>query len=301
MTVISRLREAGFEVYTREDWGANLRAYAERAASSYYRVNEPAPYHYLHITVTPDTDTRLEGFAGARRVESYGLSTPPQVSYQMLVSNEAKIFEGQNYGVKGTHTVNDKKVPGFPEDLNRYGYAVAIMQNVQDEVTDEQVVAIAACFAAAELEGHVKRGAPIFPHRKFDWKECPGDKAVARLPEIQRLKDAMVKAGSINKEDDVSAEDVWKYRVPVVVDGASRQDEEARFALARARRDGAVARAEARAAAERAERAEAALSALATSLEGVVPGVKQAVLDALGDEIKVRVEIDFPGEEEEQA
>lgn len=297
--VILQLREAGFEVYTREQWGsANLRAYAERAASSYYRVAEPAPYHYLHITVTPDTDTLQQGFAGARQVESYGLSSPRMVSYQMLVTNEAKIFEGQNYGVKGTHTVNDKGVPGYPEDLNRFGYAVAIMQNVQDEVTDEQVVAIAACFAAAELAGHVKRGAPIFPHRKFDWKECPGDKAVARLPEIQRLKDAMVKAGSINKEDDVSAEDVWNYRVPVVVDGAKQKDEQAKYALARARRDAVLARAEAKAARAETARAEKALSALANSLEGLVPGVKQAVLDALGDEIKVKVEIDFPGQEE---
>jgi len=207
MTVISRLRDADFEVFTREQWGSAAQragAYAKRAASSYYRLNDPLPYHYLHISVTSDTDTVQEGAAGARQIEGYGYSTPPMVSYQMLVTNEGKLFEGQNYGVKGTHTVNDNNVPGFPEDLNRYGYAVALMQNVGDEVTDVQVVAVAAAFAAAELEGHVKRGAPIFPHRKFAPKSCPGDKAVARLGEIQRLKDQMVQRGSITQEDDMA-------------------------------------------------------------------------------------------------
>jgi hypothetical protein len=155
----------------------------------------PASYHFWHITVTADTDTVLEGKSGARKVESYGLSTPPMVSYHGLVTNEGKWFEGQSYGVKGTHTINDKKVPGFPHDLNKYGYAVAIMQNVKDEVTDAQVRTCAMAFAAAELDGYVKRGAPIYPHRKFAWKECPGDKAVSRLAEVQKLKDQYVRNG----------------------------------------------------------------------------------------------------------
>lgn len=210
MSVVTRLRDAGFEVYTREQWGSKvLSAYAARAASSSYRLSKPLPYHYLHISVTSDTDTVKEGFAGAQQIETYGYTSPPMVSYQMLVSNEGKVFEGQNYGVKGTHTVNDKKVPGFDTDLNRYGYAVALMQNVQDEVTDEQVAAVAACYAAAELEGWVRKGAPIYPHRMFAWKDCPGDKAVARLNEIMKLKDQFVRAGlRIGKEwDEMATQD----------------------------------------------------------------------------------------------
>lgn len=195
MTVIALLEAAGVECYSRGEWGTVRPAAYEKRRSTHPMPDGPAPYHFLHITVTPDTDTVLEGKAGARKVESYGLSTPPMMSYQALVSNEGKWFEGQNYGTKGTHTINDKNVAGFPHDLNRYGYAVAIMQNVGDAVTDIQVRVIALTFAAAELAGFVKRGAQIYPHRKFDWKECPGDKAVARLSEIQRLKDYYVKNG----------------------------------------------------------------------------------------------------------
>lgn len=193
--VMWRLRRAGVEVYNRNQWGTvREREYVKRR-KTHPMPKGPADYHFLHITVTPDSDTLPEGKAGARKVESYGLSTPPMVSYQDLTTNEGKYFQGQDYGTKGTHTINDKNLPGFPHDLNLRGYAVAIMQNVNDEVTDIQVQVIARVLAARELSGWVKKGAPVYPHRKFAFKACPGDKAVARLPEIIKLKNDFVKNG----------------------------------------------------------------------------------------------------------
>jgi hypothetical protein len=148
----------------------------------------PAAYHFLHITVTGDTDLPHEGKAAARIVETYGYSRPPMVSYQDLLTNEGRYFQGQDYGTKGTHTQNDKDVPGYPDDLNLHGYALAVMQNVGDAVTDEQVHVAAKVYAARELLGLVRRGAPILPHRMFARKACPGDKAMARLDEIRQLK-----------------------------------------------------------------------------------------------------------------
>ncbi|HSV37427.1 MAG TPA: hypothetical protein VLI04_01585 [Nocardioidaceae bacterium] len=194
-TIIPTLRGWGVECFTRSEWGSPREAdgsYARRR-STHPMPAGPAAYHYLHITVTRDSDTVREGKAGARQIEGYGYSTPPMVSYQDLVTNEGRYFQGQDYGTKGTHTVNDKRVPGFPRDLNLVGYACALMQNVGDEVTDIQVDVVARVFAARELAGLVKRGAPIYPHRKFAAKGCPGDKAVARLDEIRRLKDHYVR------------------------------------------------------------------------------------------------------------
>lgn len=220
-TVIDLLRAAGVECYTRTQWGSPREAdgsYARR------RGTHPMPpgsaaFHFLHITVTPDSDLPADGKEAARKVESYGLSTPPMVSYQDLVTNEGRYFEGQSYGVKGTHTVNDKKVPGFPHDLNLHGYATALMQNVDDEVTDVQVQLVAMIFAARELLGLVRGGAPIYPHRAFDWKACPGDKAVARLDEIHRLRDRFVADGLPTLEDDMPYTD-WpeKDRKALVAD-----------------------------------------------------------------------------------
>lgn len=192
--VMWRLRRAGVEVYNRKQWGTVREGAYVKRRKTHPMPSGPADYHFLHITVTPDTDTVLEGKYGARKVESYGLSTPPMVSYQDLTTNEGKYFQGQDYGTKGTHTVNDKRIPGFgtDKDLNLRGYALAIMQNVNDEVSDIQVEVIARVFAARELSGWVKKGAPVYPHRKFAAKACPGDKAVARLPEIIRLKNEFV-------------------------------------------------------------------------------------------------------------
>lgn len=214
-TVGEMLREAGVTYLTRTDWGSPRQAdgsYARRR-STHPMPPGPARYHFLHITVTGDTDTITEARAGARQVESYGLSTPPMVSYQDLVTNEGTVLQGQDYGTKGTHTVNDKNIAGFPNDLNLLGYATAILQNVADEVTDVQVERIAMIYAARELLGLVRRGAPVYPHRMFAWKECPGDKAVARLEEIIRLKNRYVTQGYLpgTKEDDVLNADDKKW------------------------------------------------------------------------------------------
>jgi hypothetical protein len=212
MTVISRLRDAGVEVYTREDWGTPVPlAYATRLRT-HPMPPGPAKCHFLHITVTDDTDLPIDGKAAMRKVESYGYSVPAMVSYHDCVTNEGRYFEGQNYGAKGTHTQNDKNIPGFPKDLNLYGYALAILQNVQDEVTDRQVEVIAMVYAARELEGLVVRGAPIYPHRMFSSKSCPGDKAVARMDEIARLKNYYVRNGLPTQEEEMKPEDWDKIR-----------------------------------------------------------------------------------------
>lgn len=206
MSVLERLRDAGFEVHDRDDWASPQQkagAYARRRTTHPMLVSV-ARYGFLHVTVTPDTDTIPEGAAGARKIETYGYSTPPMVSYQMLVTNEGRIFEGQNIGVKGTHTINDKNVPGYPRDLNGYGYAVALMQNVGDEVTDEQVRAVAACFAAMKIDGSMERDAPILPHRMFAPKSCPGDRAMARLPEIRTQTAKFVTDGLPRRLPDVT-------------------------------------------------------------------------------------------------
>lgn len=197
--VLKMLEDAGVECYTRGEWGsARLGDYIKRRIT-HPMPKGPAKYHFVHITVTSDTDSVKEGKAGARQIEGYGLSTPPMCSYQEMVTNEAKYFQGQDYGTKGTHTVNDRKVKGFSRDLNLEGYALAIMQNVDDEVTDEQIILVAKVLAARELCGFVKRGAPVYPHRKFAYKACPGDKMVAALSRITKLKNDYVKRGSIKE------------------------------------------------------------------------------------------------------
>lgn len=213
MTLIPALRAAGVECFTRAEWGSPRErdgSYARRVFT-HPMPPGPASYHFLHLTVTADTDTVKEGTSGARQIEGYGYSSPPMVSYQDLVTNEGRYYEGQSYRVKGTHTVNDKNVGGYPNDLNLYGYATALMQNVGDEVSDVQVEVVAMVYAARELAGLVRKGAPILPHRMFAAKSCPGDKAMARLSEIRRLRDRYVREG-LPGGDDMRPEDFDRIR-----------------------------------------------------------------------------------------
>jgi hypothetical protein len=226
MSVIGLLEQAGVECYSRTEWGSPREADGsyDRRAVTHPMPSTPALYHFLHITVTEDTDFPADGKEAAKKVETFGLSTPPMVSYHDLVTNEGRYFAGMPYGVKGTHTINDKDVPGFPHDLNLWGYATALMQNVQDEVTDVQVELVAMIAAAREIEGKTVRGAPIYPHRMFDWKACPGDKAMARLDEIRALKTQFVLNGLPNKEDEVKDADLAAIRQIV------REEIDAQFA-----------------------------------------------------------------------
>src|SRR5215217_1857318 len=98
-SLVPALRAAGVECFTRAEWGSPRQAdgsYANRHTTHPMPVG-PADFHFLHITVTRDTDAVQDGAKGARDVESFGLSTPPMVSYQDLVTNEGRYFEGQSY------------------------------------------------------------------------------------------------------------------------------------------------------------------------------------------------------------
>lgn len=218
--VIELLRASGVECWTRSQWGSPRQAdgaYARRGRS-HPMPPAPAKYHFLHLTVTSDTDTVQQGKAGARQIERYGYSSPPMVSYQDLITNEARYFQGQDYGTKGTHTVNDKSIRGFAHNLNLEGYALALMQNVGDKVTDEQVHLAAMVFAARELTGWVRRGAPIYPHRKFAWKACPGWRAMLKLRRIRQLKNYYVKHGLPNTQEEPmpTRRQIWKTKIPIL-------------------------------------------------------------------------------------
>lgn len=186
--VIRDLRAHGVTVYTRTDWGSEQQkagAY-KRRRDTHQMPSPEARYGFLHLSVTPDTDLPAEAKAAARVIERYGYSTPPMVSYHWLTTNEGIVLQGQNLGVKGTHTINDKHLARYPYDLNAYGYAVALMQNVQDPVTDVQVDVVAMLFASMKRHGYLRDTAPILPHRMFAAKSCPGDKAMAKLATIRR-------------------------------------------------------------------------------------------------------------------
>ena len=193
--VIARLRSAGYSVRTRKQWGSQQAGvYAERRRSK--PVDFPVDFVFAHITVT-----KKHGDEGAREVEEIGVSRfGSGVSYNWLVDHETHaIYEGQPLDAKGTHTVNDREVPGFPENLNYVGHAVALIGMPGDEFCDECAELFAAIQAAERIEGVLRDSAGYLPHSTFAAKDCPGDNVRDALAEINAEADRMVADGYLQK------------------------------------------------------------------------------------------------------
>lgn len=179
--VIVRLRAEGFRVLTRAQWGSEYaHIYGERLRSK--PVTFPVPYGFVHLTVT-----NLPDMEGVRQVEQIGYDRfGTGISYNWVVEHAGHtIYEGQPLGAKGAHTMNDKNVPGFPENLNYFGHAVAFLGNVGDEFCAKCAELVGAIFRAEIAEGVMRENATLHPHREFAAKDCPGAEVMNRWGEIE--------------------------------------------------------------------------------------------------------------------
>lgn len=171
------LRESGVTVRTRSQWGAQY-------PTSRYSMAIPGDYLFLHITVThqlysPEYRTRVVERIGASRFPN------TRMSYSDVLHPGGVIHEGQPLGRRGAHTLNDREVPGFPENLNPYGHALAYV-GMEDDTFGEDETETAARWAAAMVLSGASSAVRVLPHRMFAYKACPGDAAYAALGEINR-------------------------------------------------------------------------------------------------------------------
>jgi N-acetylmuramoyl-L-alanine amidase len=199
----ARLAAQGLVITTREQWGA------QQAYTSARTVNRPARWLFLHITVTADpADTVAAESAACRQVEAIGQARfGIGWSYNAGAMQSGRLYEGQPLTRRGAHTVNDKPNPSFPTgSLNYDARALAIVQNIQDAVTDAQIDSAARWGAALRRSGEAVGNARWYGHRDVTAKSCPGPIAYARLAELNALTDHYTNVGL--KEDTLSAADV---------------------------------------------------------------------------------------------
>jgi len=197
----ARLAAQGLVMLTREQWGARQSYTSDR------RVNRPARWLFLHITVTADpADTIAAESAACRQVEAIGQQRfGIGWSYNGGVMQSGRLYEGQPLTRRGAHTVNDLVNPNFPAgSLNYDARALALVQNVSDLVTDAQIDAAARWGAALRRSGEAVPNARWYGHRDVTQKSCPGDKGYARLGQLNVLTDhyTAVGLGQPSKEED---------------------------------------------------------------------------------------------------
>jgi hypothetical protein len=215
------LAKVGFKHILRESWGSTHDYKSDRT------VNRPAKWFFLHISVTADpADNPDAEEAAMRTVERIGIERfgTVGISYNEAAMQSGRLYEGQPLTRRGAHTVNDENNPIFGNSsLNRDARALVIVQNVQDAVTDAQIDAAARWAGAVIRAGEAVPGAKWYGHRDVATKSCPGDKAYARLAELNALTrryETETKELFVTEDDKTIMRNILKQEVPALVKAA---------------------------------------------------------------------------------
>lgn len=177
--VIRNARKRGVNVRTRKQWGAgfrNMAVYQWRRVNRHHSLLPKTPVDTVvqHITVTNrsgnlDVDMRNLHDIGVSRFGS-------GVSYNWCVDMvTGTVGLGQSLDAAGTHTVNDKNVPGFSKNQNYVAIAIAVIGMPDDELSPVAKLSISRLIAAHIDEGAVREGFDYKPHSFFAAKDCPCD------------------------------------------------------------------------------------------------------------------------------
>lgn len=191
--VVRAARARGLTVLTHRQWGSTAREiYKSRrrrtAAGDWGPFALKADTVVQHITVTFDDGVLTGDFkADCREVERIGLERfGSGVSYNFLVDMATgMVAVGQPLDAKGTHTVNDKGVPGYSHDQNLVARAIAVLGMPSDRLTPRAEWSITQLLAAMVEEEAVTRGFDYVPHSLFAAKDCPCDATRDRMPAIR--------------------------------------------------------------------------------------------------------------------
>ncbi len=211
------LEDQGLEMRRREEY------HARQTYTSDRDCDRIAQAFFLHIAVVDDPGD-LVGTEDevARNIEAIGQSRfGSGWSYNAAAFNTGRLYEGQPLHRRGTHTVNtfqrhscethggSLEAPhtsdGFNNNIN--ARALVLPQQVDDQVTDEQLHAAARWAAAQKRAGLATAGARWHGHRCVTAKACPGDRAFLRIHELQQLTDHYTENGLTDmlSKDDIAA------------------------------------------------------------------------------------------------
>jgi len=181
MSYLNDLRAQGLKIASRSDWGS---AYAPSS-----RVfTRPGRYLFWHISVT-NPDSYSSENAHMQAIEKIGKQRFPNTGYpyNVAVFHSSGCKDGQPLDRIGAHTLNNYNISGYPFNLNYFGHAAVLPQNVDDSVTMFQIDQTARWGASLVRSGWsvaTNFDNLYLPHRKFTAKSCPGDKAVNLLSEL---------------------------------------------------------------------------------------------------------------------
>lgn len=210
--VVRNARGRGLDVLTRNQWGSNPSGHPwplAPDADNVYKWRRDNKAHLLlpdrpartllqHITVTFDSGELIGDFRkDMQTIERIGFDRfGSGFSYNWGVDmRTGMVGAGQALDAAGTHTVNDKHVPGYPmppSSMNYTTLAIAVIGMPGDKLSKDAERAIVELSAAHVEEGALTQAYQYLPHSMFAAKDCPCPPTRDRMDEIRA---AVAKAG----------------------------------------------------------------------------------------------------------
>jgi hypothetical protein len=142
-----------------------------------------------HITVTRDDGpTPLDFKNDMLELERIGYDRfGSGISYNVAIDmSTGEVGVGMPLDAKGTHTINNKKVPGFSFDQNLVALAICSVGMPGEQLTEKSKTAIAKVIATLMDIGALTSGCDYVPHSMFAYKDCPTDAVRDHMEEIYK-------------------------------------------------------------------------------------------------------------------
>lgn len=198
--VLANARRRGVVIRTRAQWGSQPSGFRWPLAPNVDNVyrwrlrNRPvsrieADTLVQHLTVTFDSGKLIGDFdADMRTIERIGFERfGSGFSYNFAADwRDGTIGVGMPLKAKGTHTVNDKSVPGYSHDQNLVARAIAWIGMPGMKPTEQARESVAQLVAAMIDEGALTIGHDYVPHSLFAFKDCPTQPARDAMPGIHK-------------------------------------------------------------------------------------------------------------------
>lgn len=198
--VVKRARSKyNVPILTRSEWGSKHPGIYETRRKTKPVTRLKADTLVKHITVTLDTGPLTGNFiTDMQTVERIGVERfGSGVSYNWVQDMYTGLFGvGQPLDAKGTHTVNDKNVPGYSRDQNAVARAVAGLGMPGYSYSKDAFRNCAGLIAAMIDVGALTEDFDYKPHSFFAYKDCPCDPMRNALFEEKKLAQALRKVSS---------------------------------------------------------------------------------------------------------
>jgi hypothetical protein len=187
--VIKNARRRGVVIKTRAQWGSQYpKVYKARLSTRRVLVVR-ADTFVSHITVTRD-DGLLTGdfFEDMREVERIGYERfKTGFSYNWGIDHiTGMVGVGMPLMAAGSHTINDKGIPGFSENQNYVARAAAWIGMPGMKPSMRACEAFAQLLAAHMDEGALTTEFDFLPHSFFAVKDCPTQAGRDVMPRIYK-------------------------------------------------------------------------------------------------------------------